>query len=186
MLNRIQYNAPVVLTFSLLATVVLFINYATGGALEQWTILRPTFSVTSIDSYLSILFYVLGHSGPDHLIGNLSFILLIGPIAEEKYGSANLLTMFILTAILTGIANLLLFNSGILGASGIVFMLILLVSFANTHEGRIPLTFILVFALYLGKEVMASVDSDNISQFGHIIGGILGSVYGFSGVQKRL
>ncbi|HJW29514.1 MAG TPA: rhomboid family intramembrane serine protease, partial [Saprospiraceae bacterium] len=64
-------------------------------------------------------------------------------------------------------------------ASGIVFMLILLVSFTNSKSGEIPVTFILVALLFIGKEVLASLQNDQISQFAHIIGGMCGSIFGF-------
>jgi membrane associated rhomboid family serine protease len=98
---------------------------------------------------------------------------------EEKYGSKRLLIMILLTALVTGILNILFFNTGLLGASGIVFMLILLSSFTNVRNGEIPITFILVAFLFLGKEVLESIQNDNISQFAHIIGGICGSIFGF-------
>ncbi|HAN79099.1 MAG TPA: rhomboid family intramembrane serine protease [Bacteroidales bacterium] len=179
MIGRIQYNAPVVLTFSLLATLVYFANNAMLGSLSEYFVLQPDFNFSDPASYVSLAAYVLGHSSTEHLIGNLSIILLVGPIVEEKYGSANTLIMIVFTAIATGIGNMLLFSTGIIGASGIAFMFIILVSFANSQRGRIPLTFILVAALYLGKEVVVSFQNDNISQFAHILGGILGAIFGF-------
>jgi membrane associated rhomboid family serine protease len=114
------------------------------------------------------------------MVGNFSFILLIGPILEEKYGSKMLLSLIFFTALVTGILNAVFFNNALLGASGIVFMMILLVSFANVQKGKIPLTFILVALLYLGQEVYQAVSSaDNISQFAHIIGGICGGIFGY-------
>lgn len=152
--------------------------------------LSSTFDAGSLLDYLSLFLYVLGHAYKDaegqlyveHILGNLMFVLLLGPIIEEKYGSRNLLIMIVFTALITAIFNILFFSSGIVGASGIVFMLIILASFTNMERGGIPLTFILVMVLFIGKEVMNSFQQDNISQFGHIIGGICGSLFGFSGI----
>ena len=44
-----------------------------------------------------------------------------------------------------------------------------------------PVTFILILLLYLGQEVMNIFRQDNISQFGHIAGGLIGALFGFSG-----
>ena len=93
--------------------------------------------------------------------------------------------MFLLTAVITGLLNVFFFNTGLMGASGIVFMLILLASFTNKRKGTIPLTFILIAILFIGKEIVQSINQDNISQFAHIIGGILGSVFGFSGLFRK-
>jgi membrane associated rhomboid family serine protease len=77
-------------------------------------------------------------------MGNFSFILLIGPIVEEKYQSGPMLLMILITALITGVLNIVFFSTGLMGASGIVFMLILLSSFTNFRAGEIPLTFILI------------------------------------------
>lgn len=182
---RIRYNAPVVLSFSLLSTAVLLANQALQG------VLNPIFSVGAHFEggnplfYLSLFTHVIGHANPEHLLGNLTFILLLGPIVEEKYGSRNTLIMFLLTALITGLLNVLFFHTGLMGASGLVFMLILLASFTNNKAGGIPLTFILIAVLFLGKEIFTSLRADSISQFAHIIGGILGAVFGFSGLFSR-
>ena len=55
--------------------------------------------------------------------------LVIGPPLEERYGSRVLLTGILLTALISGLLQTVLFpNSALLGASGIVFMLIMLSS----------------------------------------------------------
>jgi membrane associated rhomboid family serine protease len=58
-------------------------------------------------------------------------------------------------------------------------MMILLASFTNFTAGEIPLTFILVLVLYLGREIFNSFNSNNISEFAHIVGGFVGSLFGF-------
>jgi membrane associated rhomboid family serine protease len=128
---------------------------------------------------------VIGHSGWSHLVSNFSSILLIGPILEENYGSAALFVMIVITALITGVLNILFFATGLRGASGIVFMMILLASFTNFNKGEIPLTFILVLVIYLGREVFESFSSNNISEFAHIVGGFCGSLFGFFKPSKR-
>ena len=68
---------------------------------------------------------------------------------------------------------------GLLGASGVVFMFILLSSVTNARRGRIPLTFVLVVLLFLGQEVWNGLTQDNVSQFAHVIGGLCGAAFGF-------
>lgn len=178
---KISYNAPVVLTFSLICAAVFFIPITTTNQ----TMMGPLghlFVLEGSDDYLSMLLYIFGHASSEHLLGNLSFILLLGPIIEEKYGSSSLLIMIGITAIVTGILNVVFFNSGLLGASGIVFLFILLASFGNAQRG-IPLTFILIAILYLGKEIFQALQANNISEFAHILGGICGSLFGFSSLM---
>lgn len=90
----------------------------------------------------------------------------------------------LVTAFVTGILNVLFFPTGLMGASGIVFMLILLVSFTNVSAGQIPVTFILVALLFIGKEVIQSTEANQISEAAHIIGGICGGVFGFKGIRR--
>ncbi|MDR2731417.1 MAG: rhomboid family intramembrane serine protease, partial [Treponema sp.] len=84
-----------------------------------------------------------------------------------------------ITALVTGVLNVIFFQSALLGASGIVFMMILLSSFTNFNHGEIPLTFILVLILYMGVQFLNSFNNDDISHFAHIIGGLCGSFFGF-------
>jgi len=181
---KIKYNAPTVLTFAIFSAVILILSQTVSRSLtEQWFVVmgKGSFSAASIRSWVTLFTHVLGHANWAHLISNFSFILLIGPILEEIYGSFSLFIMICITALVTGMLNVLFFSSGLLGASGIVFMMILLASFTNFSKGEIPLTFILVLVLYLGRELYNSFGSgsSNISEFAHIVGGFIGSLFGF-------
>ena len=183
---KIKYNAPTVLTFAFLSAIVLILSQTLLRSLtEQWFLVpgKEGFSPGNIRHWVTLFTHVLGHANWPHLISNFAFILLIGPILEEVYGSASLLVMIFITALVTGVLNVLFFSSSLLGASGVVFMMILLASFTNFSKGEIPLTFILVLVLYLGKELFDSFGSNagagNISQFAHIVGGFIGSLFGF-------
>ncbi len=184
---RIRYNAPVTLSFSIGAAVVLIIDGLTGAALTSSIFsVPPQMGFNRVLDYVRLFTHSVGHAGWDHLIGNLAFILLLGPILEEKYGPTVLAFMMIVTAGITGILNVLFLSTGLLGASGIVFMMIMLISFTNIRQGEIPLTFILVVLLYLTREFVAAFGDDNVSQFAHIIGGLTGSMFGFLRSKGRI
>jgi membrane associated rhomboid family serine protease len=177
---RFAYNSPVILSFALIATAVLIIDQISGGAfIRAYFVLTPDFTFSSPLSWLRLFTYVIGHANWNHLISNFSFILLIGPVLEEKYGSLPLLLMMMVTAVATAILNLLIVRTGLYGASGIVFMLILLSSFTNIRQGEIPLTFILIVALYLVREFVNALTPSTVSQLAHIVGGIIGGAFGF-------
>jgi membrane associated rhomboid family serine protease len=106
-------------------------------------------------------------------------MLLIGPILEEKYGSKQMFYMIVLTALFGGLLNAIFFDTGLIGASGVVFMMIVLASFVNVQRGTLPLTFLLVLVLYIGQEVVQAFSNDSISQFAHIMGGGAGALFGF-------
>ncbi len=182
---RIRYNSPVILTFTIASAVILLLDGALGlGLTPRYFIVYPDFD-GSVLSFIRLLTHVLGHKSWAHLLGNFAFILLIGPILEEKYRSGPLLLMLLITALTTGILNVLLFPTALMGASGIVFMLIILSSFTNFRAGEVPITFILIVVLFLTKELTDVFTNDNISQFAHIMGGICGSAFGFLIIRSR-
>lgn len=191
---RISYNAPVVLTFSLICIGVYFLNYMFWGDLENnqnslmgnYFVLQGYWRWDDWRNYVRVFSYTMGHASQAHILGNMSIFLLIAPIMEEKYGSRNILIMMVLAAVVTAFFQILLFDTNLVGASGLVFMFIVLVSFADVRQGQIPLTFVLVVLFFIGKEVLAGMTSnDNISHYAHIAGGILGGIFGFAAERKK-
>ena len=179
---RIQYNSPVVLSFALLSLLALLLGQLTGG----WTT-RALFSVyraplTDPLTYVRMVGHVLGHSGYAHYMGNMTLLLVVGPPLEEKYGSRRLLGCILFTALASGLVQFIFFpGTALLGASGIVFMCILLSSLSGMHGGAIPLTLILVAVFYLGGEWIDAVTvQDNVSHLTHIVGGLCGAGLGFA------
>lgn len=175
---KIQYNSPVILTFALLCTGILIVDVLTAGSIMHLFTVGPTMDTSRPLDWFRLFSHVLGHANVSHLMGNMMLVLLLGPILEEKYGGRALLVMILVTALMTGGLNLLLFRGGLLGASGIVFMLIMLSSVTNMRAGHLPLTFVLVVALYLGQEIVHGLRADNVSQFAHVIGGLCGGAFG--------
>ncbi len=183
---RLRYNSPVILTFTAISLAALILNFITRGWSNRTLFSVYRASLLSPLTWLRLFTHVLGHSGYQHFIGNMLLLLVVGPPMEEKYGARKLLIAILITAAITGIAEMLLFpGHALLGASGIVFMLIVLSSLSGMREGTIPLTLILVAVLYIGKEVVDMITvRDNISQLGHIIGGICGGAIGFAFQRK--
>ena len=68
----------------------------------------------------------------------------------------------------------------ILGASGIVFMLIVMSSFVNIEAGKIPITLVLIFIFYIVNEIADGFfKKDNISHMAHLVGALCGGIFGF-------
>ena len=180
-MQKIQYNSPVILTFAIISLLTLFLNWVTRGYTNAllFSVYRAPFSDPF--TYIRLFGHVLGHANLEHYVGNMMMILLLGPMVEERYGSILLVIMMAITAFVTGLINMLIFpNTALLGASGLVFLLIVLSSMVGFSDGRIPLTLILVLVLYLGQEIYAGVfTEDNVSHFTHIIGGLCGCAFGF-------
>ena len=184
--RRIQYNSPVVLSFALLSLLALLLGTLTGGWATARLFCVYRSPLTDLLTYPRFFLHVLGHSGWAHYSGNILMILVIGPQLEERYGSRDLLISMAVTAFVTGLVQWLFFpGTALMGASGIVFMMILMASMGGGRSGGIPLTLILVALFYIGGEVAAALTAaDDISQLSHIIGGICGGVLGFA-LEKR-
>ena len=146
------------------------------------TCLRSTAASSLRWPFFRFFGHALGHSSYSHFIGNIVLILVLGPGLEDRYGSFPILWSILLTAFISGLIQFIFFpGAALLGASGIVFMMIMLASFGGMRSGTIPLTLILVAIFYLGGELWDAIFvRDNISQLTHIIGGLCGTVLGFS------
>ena len=173
---RITYNAPVILTFTLAAVVVFVLTQAVPE-LRSWFMAYP--KLGDAHAYVGLFSHILGHESWEHLLGNFMLILLIGPILEERHGSVTLLGMILITALVTGLANLAFSNNALLGASGVAFMMVLLASMANVRSGDIPLSFIAVAVIYMGGEIAHSFQADHVSHMAHLVGGAVGAAFGF-------
>lgn len=56
----------------------------------------------------------------------------------------------------------------------------MLASFTDFREGEIPITFILVAAIFIGQQVYEGITvKNNISNMAHIVGGIVGAIIGY-------
>ncbi len=179
---KLQYNAPVVLTFALVAFGALLLGRFTGGwtTTHLFSVYRS--SLRDVLTYPRFFLHVLGHADYTHYINNMMMVLVVGPPLEERYGSRSLFCAILLTALVSGLVQWLFFpGTALLGASGIVFMMIVMSSLAGMKNGCIPITLILVLVLYIGGEIVDGVVlKDNISQITHIIGGICGAVLGIA------
>jgi membrane associated rhomboid family serine protease len=180
MTEYLQYNAPVVLTFFFISFLVLILNSLTKGWINNLLFSNYKSSLFSPLTYIRLFTHCLGHMNWTHFMNNFLYILLIGPMLEEKYGSINLLIMILITALITGIINSIIGKYKLLGASGIVFMFIILSSLVNIQNGKIPITLILIFLFYIANEIISGIfKKDNISHITHLIGAICGCIYGF-------
>lgn len=178
---KITFNAPITLGFVIICFIATLLGVISNGRITQTLFMTYHSLLTNPMTYLRFITHVFGHSGWSHFIGNASYLLLLGPMLEEKYGSKVLLEVMCITAVVTGLVNYIFFwNVGLCGASGVVFAFIILASFTGFKEGEIPLTFILVAIIFIGQQVYEGITvQDNISNMAHIVGGIVGAIVGY-------
>lgn len=186
MMRKLQYNSPVILSFFVISLCSLLLGYLT----KSWTtqVFFSVYRASLADplTYVRFFGHIFGHANLEHFLGNMLLLLVVGPPLEEKYGSSTLLIGILITAVISGILQYIFFpHTALLGASGIVFMLIMLSSLSGMKEGKIPVTLILVAILYLGRELYEMIFvQDSVANFMHIVGGACGTLFGF-GIAKK-
>ena len=183
---KITFNAPVVLSLAAISFVATLLNYVTGGASGRVLFMTYHSPLSFPMTWIRAFTHIFGHADWTHLIGNMSYLLLLGPMLEEKYSSQTLAGVIAVTAVVTSVVNYIFFPGiALCGASGVVFAFILLSSFTEFREGEIPVTFILVAVFFIGQQVYDGITvRDNISNMAHIVGGIIGGLLGY-GLNKK-
>lgn len=186
---KIKFNAPATLSLGIISAAVLLGGIAAKDDFSFFMIPgRGGFDFLKVSQYVHLISYIFGHSGWEHFLNNFIFILLLGPMLEEKYGSFRMIFMIFLTAMTGGFVNLVFSSLPLCGSSGIVFMMIVLTSVTNIKEGELPVTFILILIFYLLKEILPSSSPDDVSHAAHLAGALCGGFFGFiysPGKQKR-
>lgn len=175
---NIYLNAPITLGFVAISLIAFLLNMLTQGSTNLLLFSTYRSSLLSPFTIIRLFTHIFGHISLEHLISNMIYILLLGPILEEKYHE-KLITIILAVAFVTGLSNNIFFpNQMLLGASGIVFAFILLSSITGNQKG-IPLTLIVVAIFYLGNELYTGLTSyDQISQISHLLGGFIGLILG--------
>ena len=177
---QFDYNSKVILTYLFICLGAWLLNKLTRGNSNKLLFESYRSSPLNPLTYIRMFTHCIGHKDLDHLISNFLYILLIGPMIEEKYGSMNLITMFLITSLIIALFNIIFTNYSVLGASGNVYMLIVLSSFTNISEGKIPLTVILICIFYVMGEVKRSLleHKSKVYHDGHLIGALCGLLFG--------
>lgn len=177
-IDYFQYNSILILSMFGISVIALALKYITKEKSDQ--LLFTTYRSSFLDplTYVRFFTHILGHRNWEHLSNNYITILLIGPMLEEKYGTIDLLIMILSTAFVVALYNFIRGGIRLRGASCIVFMFIVLSSFCNIKEGKIPLTFVLIFIFYVVDEIKKIKKEDGISHDGHVIGALCGAVFG--------
>ncbi|MCQ2499131.1 MAG: rhomboid family intramembrane serine protease [Lachnospiraceae bacterium] len=184
---KVTLNSPIILVFVALCFIATLLNYITNGATNDFMFSTYRNSFLSPMTWIRSFTHVFGHADWGHLVGNVSYLLLLGPMLEEKYKKSHLIEVIVITALITSLFNAAFFSTAHLcGASGVVFAFIMLSSFTSFREGELPITFILVVLFFVGQQIFEGVTSyNNISYMAHIVGGIVGAVFGYLFNKRR-
>ncbi len=85
---KVSFNSPVILGFAILCFAAMVLDFITRGAANHAFFSVYRSSLLSPLTYVRLFGHVLGHAGWAHFFGNITLILVVGPLLEEKYGSA--------------------------------------------------------------------------------------------------
>lgn len=178
---NVSFNSPAILGFAVICLLALLLGQITNGITNKLFFSVYRSSLLDPLTYIRFIGHMFGHAGWEHFLGNITLILVVGPLLEEKYGSSNMIFVILTIGVVTGIVNYLFFPYvRLMGASGVVFALILLSSLTSIQEGKIPLTFILVAVIYIGGQIYDGIFvRDNVSNLTHILGGAVGAGLGY-------
>ncbi len=127
------------------------------------------------------------HADTAHLLGNMMLFLLLSPNLEKKQGWFEFGFCLLATAVVIGLCHLA-FGRGhtvLVGASGWVFMMILLSTFVSGEPGTISVPTLIVAGLFAWQEVRAALTPNQISQLAHLLGGVCGLVFGLLGSGRE-
>jgi membrane associated rhomboid family serine protease len=134
-------------------------------------------------TWLQLLAWPFVHASTAHLLGNMMLFLLLSPHLERKQGGVGYLFTLGLTAVIIGMGHLAFgaSNTHLIGASGWVFMMIILTTFTTGEPGTVSIPTIIVGGLYAWQEIRAALTPNQVSQFAHLLGGACGLIFGLIG-----
>ncbi|HSK69546.1 MAG TPA: rhomboid family intramembrane serine protease [Candidatus Limnocylindria bacterium] len=183
----VELSSPVTLSFLALSLAALILGWLTRGASTRALFSVYRSSAANLLFYPRLFLHVRGHANFSHFAGNRSLLLVLGPLVERHYGARRYLIMIAVTALVTALVQLFLVPGvATLGASGIVFMLIILAAASGRTQGKVPLTLLLVAAVYLGREVYTGITvRDSVSNLSHVAGGLCGIAFGLSLFRRK-
>ena len=176
-IDNIDYNSPVIINYILVCFVLYVLNKLTDGYINDICYL-PSNLIINPFALHRLLLYTLVHGSFEHLIGNMALLALTGPSVEKKYGGGIVLGLIAVNSVMIGLMQGVLVHQGVMGASSIVFMFLILSVFADTETKKIPLTIFIVAACYIGNELLGALTVDSVSQLSHIMGAVMGLIFG--------
>lgn len=80
LVHRFSFNAPVVLSFALLCLLAQVLSAISGGSTNRllFSVYRASFADPL--AWVRVFTHVCGHMDWNHLLGNMMYILLLGPM----------------------------------------------------------------------------------------------------------
>jgi membrane associated rhomboid family serine protease len=156
----------------LFATACLYVHFSGHG----WG-----FNIHDLFSQPFAVFgYNFSHVNFDHLIGNLLYLLLLGPAVEAYFGRFRYISFWILCGIGGGIGWALFYpKSVIIGASVANSGLMAVFPFVQRSlVGKLLTGLVFLVMLYnqFGASVSDLINSSDVAHLGHVAGAVTGLI----------
>ena len=81
---KITLNAPIVIGFVAICLVAMLLNWMTKGISNHLLFMTYHSSLKAPMTYVRFFTHIFGHADWEHFIGNMCYILMLGPMLEEK------------------------------------------------------------------------------------------------------
>ncbi|MFC1608987.1 rhomboid family intramembrane serine protease [Patescibacteria group bacterium] len=215
LISKVYWSAPVISIYALLCLAFLVIESSIFSEKDRltwhcWFNSPMIFVPSNIDqpvwilwlqlsapkyidlgevrTYVKLWTHILGHGSWSHFSVNAAYLMLIGPLVERHYGSLRVLGLILVTAITTSTVSLFVTGDPIIGASGVIFFLIILNLFITNHdesERRVPIESVVVSLFFICREIVNMFGVNNVSQLTHLVGAAIGIVYVYRLRQKN-
>ncbi len=127
-----------------------------------------------------IILALFAHANLEHLISNLSALVLFGLILEGRIGPKRVLSLFLISGI---VINLLSPYDRSLGASGAIFSilgaLVVLRPWMMVWVYSMPVPMLIAGLIWLGIDLLGVFYPSSVANLAHIAGLLIGIISGF-------
>lgn len=168
------------------ACCAAFVWQATSGGLENLEGLVASGALVAarlVDGEVWRLFSSLFlHAGPDHLLGNMLVLFIVGIACEHAFGPLTMLGIYLAAGVAGGLATAAIDPAPTVGASGAIFGLMgcLIAMLArrrrlvHVRDGRIAI----VVAVWAAWQLAMGFTNPVVANFAHLGGFLAGGVLG--------
>jgi rhomboid protease GluP len=179
--RRMRAAPPLVLVL-IASNLLMYVGEIAAGALadgetiiEAGALVRDRVLAGETWRLISAMFL---HGGPDHLIGNLIVLYVVGMAVEHAFGLTRAAVVYFVSGIAGGVLSMTLSPGPSVGASGAIFGLmgsLIVVLYQHRHRFHVRdkrTGFVLIaWALYQVATGFLTPFIDNFAHIGGLIGG---------------
>jgi len=193
---RVLYTAPITVGFVVICIIVLLILRFMRCELAALVFSAPSapwtdgaFNLTHPVDYLRLFLHVFAGENMQTFGLNAALVLALGPVLEARYGSPLFLIMMLACAFVSGVCSAALSPVPVCGGGGIVFLLIILYTFAYAKKEGVFFTNFLLLGIYLLSRLFPLFaenapgffeNAASTALFAHAAGGLCASAFAFA------